>query len=109
MKVHLDCVGCRLNQAEIELYARQLEAAGHTLVAEPGAADLAVVNTCAVTAEAAADSRQRLRRAARAGARRVVATGCWATLAPAAERTAAGGPEVVPNRRKDRLILDLLD
>ncbi len=30
MKVYLDMVGCRLNQAEIEQYARQFRAAGHT-------------------------------------------------------------------------------
>lgn len=107
MKVHLDTVGCRLNQAEIELYARQLEAAGHTVVATPAEADVAVVNTCAVTAAAAADSRKKLRRAA-GGGTRVVATGCWATLAGGEATDLAAGTEVVPNEHKDRLVVDLL-
>ncbi len=50
MRVYLDSVGCRLNQSEIEAYARQFTAAGHTLVASAEEADLVVVNTCAVTA-----------------------------------------------------------
>ena len=32
MKIYLDTIGCRLNQAEIERYARQFRLAGHTLV-----------------------------------------------------------------------------
>ena len=49
MNVYLDMVGCRLNQAEIETYARQLRAAGHNLVSSAARADLVVVNTCSVT------------------------------------------------------------
>ena len=40
MKVFLDTVGCRLNQSEIETYARQFRTAGHTLVAQMAEADL---------------------------------------------------------------------
>ena len=76
-------VGCRLNQAEIEQMARHFRAEGHAIVSEAGQADLVVINTCAVTSEAAADSRQKIRHAAREGAGEVVATGCWASLAPA--------------------------
>ena len=35
MKIYLDSIGCKLNQSEIELYARQFRSAGHTLVASP--------------------------------------------------------------------------
>ena len=58
MNVYL---GCRLNQAEIEAMAAGFQQRGHHLAASPGAADLLVLNTCAVTGEAARDSRQRLR------------------------------------------------
>ena len=61
MNVYLDTVGCRLNQSEIEAYARQFRQAGHSLVPSPEQADLVVINTCAVTAQAAADSRQKAR------------------------------------------------
>ena len=120
MKVYLDSVGCRLNQAEIEAYARQFRQAGHSLVDSPELADLAVINTCAVTAAAASDSRQKVRKARRKPGigrhaaqeqdRRgnTVVTGCWSTLRP---REAAGMPgvsRVVPNAAKDRLVADLL-
>ena len=35
MKVYLDMVGCRLNQAEIEQLALDLTARGQEIVAEP--------------------------------------------------------------------------
>ena len=108
MKIFLDMVGCRLNQAEIESMARQFRAAGHTLVAEAGGADLAVVNTCAVTAQAVADSRQKISGAARAGAGEIVATGCWASLDPDRVRTLPKVRDVVLNDRKDSLVEDIL-
>jgi threonylcarbamoyladenosine tRNA methylthiotransferase MtaB len=82
MKVYLDTIGCRLNQSEIETMARQFRSAGHEIVASPDRADMAVVNTCAVTNEAASDSRGRIRRIARAGVDQIIATGCWVTLQP---------------------------
>lgn len=108
MKIHLDTIGCRLNQAEIEQMARQFRAEGHTLVAEPAAADLVVVNTCAVTTEAAADSRQKIRQAARAGAGEVVVTGCWSSLQPAQAAELPGVRRVIPNERKDHLVAEVL-
>ena len=83
MKVYFDSVGCRLNQAEIEKMALDFRAAGHVVVDNPAQADLVVVNTCAVTAAAASDSRQKIRQANHAGVTNIVVTGCWATLAPA--------------------------
>lgn len=108
MKVFLDSVGCRLNQSEIEAFAQQFRQAGHTLVAEPSQADLIVVNTCTVTSEAASDSRQKIRQAARAGGGEVVVTGCWSTLNPQGASSLPGVVRVVPNAEKDRLVPDLL-
>lgn len=108
MKIYLDTIGCRLNQAEIEHYARQFRAAGHELVAEAAQADLAVVNTCTVTAAAASDSRQKIRQAARAGAGEIVATGCWASLQPGEASSLPGVSRVVPNLEKDSLVPSLL-
>ncbi|MBI4760885.1 MAG: tRNA (N(6)-L-threonylcarbamoyladenosine(37)-C(2))-methylthiotransferase MtaB [Chloroflexota bacterium] len=109
MKVYLDTVGCRLNQSEIETMARQFRAAGHEVVASPETADLAVVNTCAVTNEAAADSRGAIRRIARAGAAEIIATGCWTTLHPKQAEELPNVRRVVLNDRKDRLVADLLN
>jgi threonylcarbamoyladenosine tRNA methylthiotransferase MtaB len=108
MNVFLDMVGCRLNQAEIEQMARQFRAQGHTIVPEAGHADMVVVNTCAVTGQAAADSRQKIRQAARAGAGEVVATGCWTSLVPEQALALPGVKRVVLNGHKDTLVADVL-
>lgn len=108
MKIHLDTIGCRLNQAEIEQMARQFRAEGHSLVAEPAGADLVVVNTCAVTTEAAADSRQKIRQAARAGAGKIVVTGCWSSLQPAQAAELPRVRQVIPNDQKDHLVSTIL-
>jgi threonylcarbamoyladenosine tRNA methylthiotransferase MtaB len=108
MKIYLDTIGCRLNQAEIEQYACQFRLAGHTLVPDPEQADLAVVNTCAVTSAAVSDSRQKIRQLARHGVRQIAVTGCWSTLNPTDAAALAGVRRVIPNLQKDRLVPDLL-
>lgn len=108
MKVYLDTVGCRLNQSEIETFARQFRSAGHTLVSTAGEADLVVINTCTVTAAAASDSRQKIRQASRMGAGEVIATGCWATLDPRGASSLPGVSQVVTNQKKEYLVSDLL-
>ena len=45
MKVFLDMVGCRLNQAEIERMASDLTARGQEIVANPTEADYVLINT----------------------------------------------------------------
>src|SRR5512143_816155 len=109
MKVFLDSVGCRLNQSEIEAYARQFRRAGHELVATPEEADLAVINTCDVTAQAASDSRQKIRQAARLGSKQIAVTGCWSTLNPQVAASLPVVGRVVPNLEKDHLVADLLN
>ena len=108
MKVFLDMVGCRLNQAEIERMASQFRSLGHAIVPEAGEADLVVVNTCTVTSQAASDSRQKIRQAAKAGAKDVVVTGCWSTLQPAQAAALPGVIRVIPNDQKDHLVSELL-
>jgi threonylcarbamoyladenosine tRNA methylthiotransferase MtaB len=77
-------------------------------VPAPQSADLVVVNTCAVTAAAASDSRQKIRQAARAGAKGIVVTGCWSSLNPGGAASLPGVSQVVPNLEKDRLVPALL-
>jgi len=108
MKVFLDTIGCRLNQAEIERMAAQLRWAGHTIVNTATEAELVIVNTCAVTTEAASDSRQKIRQASRSGAEQLVITGCWATLSPKAASDLPGVSLVVANPEKDHLVAKLL-
>jgi threonylcarbamoyladenosine tRNA methylthiotransferase MtaB len=108
MKIFLDTIGCRLNQAEIESFARQFRAAGHVIVPTASEADLAVVNTCTVTSEAASDSRAAIRRAKRLGAGEIIVTGCWTTLEPDKAAELEGVTRVVPNAQKENLAADLL-
>jgi threonylcarbamoyladenosine tRNA methylthiotransferase MtaB len=109
MKIYLDTIGCRLNQSEIETIARQFRAVGHEIVTSAQMADLAVVNTCAVTNEAAADSRGKIRKMARSGVNEIIATGCWATLQPQQASALPNVSRVVTNDYKDHLVSDLLD
>lgn len=108
MKIYLDTIGCRLNQSEIETMARQFRGAGHEIVASPEGAELAVVNTCAVTNDAASVSRSKIRQIGRAGVNEIIATGCWATLQPAQARDLPNVLHVVANDCKDHLVSDLL-
>ncbi len=77
---HTKFLGCKVSQADAMLARARLLEAGHVEAAEDEA-DLHVVNTCCITREAEAKSRQSVRRSAsgRAG-RRVVVTGCAANL-----------------------------
>lgn len=107
LKIHLDSIGCRLNQSEIEALGGQFRSRGHDLVPQAEGADLAVINTCAVTVDAASASRQLIRRAARAGAE-VIAAGCWATFDPQGAAALPGVSRVVGNADKDFLVPQVL-
>ncbi len=109
MKVYLDSIGCRLNQSEIEKFASQFRSAGHEIVKTAGEADVVVVNTCSVTSQAASDSRQKIRQAARAGNAEILVTGCWSTLESQSAAALPGVRRVVANAEKDHLVSDYLN
>jgi threonylcarbamoyladenosine tRNA methylthiotransferase MtaB len=77
---HTKFLGCKVSQADAMLARTKLLEAGHVEAPED-VAELHLVNTCCITREAEAKSRQSVRRSAsgRAG-RRVVVTGCAANL-----------------------------
>jgi threonylcarbamoyladenosine tRNA methylthiotransferase MtaB len=107
VRVFFTNLGCKLNQSENELLARDFLAAGHQLAASLDDADLHVVNSCTVTAAAARSSRQAARAAGRRAPGRplrTVLTGCYATASPAEAASLAGVDLVVPNRDKERLL-----
>lgn len=105
MKVYLDSIGCRLNHSEMQTMARQLLANGHEIVSEAAAADTIILNTCAVTAEAARDARSRARHFHRANAAaQIVLTGCYATIAPDEVARVEGVSQVVVNAQKAQLV-----
>jgi threonylcarbamoyladenosine tRNA methylthiotransferase MtaB len=105
MKVFLHSIGCRLNQSEMETMARQLLAAGHEIVTDSAEADKAIINTCAVTREAAKDARNITRRLHRQNEQtEILLTGCYATIAPEELGRVLGAGRIVTNRDKDQLV-----
>lgn len=109
MRVFLDSVGCKLNQSEIEKYAAQFHEAGHILVGNIDAADVYVLNTCAVTAAASSDSRQKLRQAVHRNPKiQIIATGCLVSLDDSIKQIIPQINRIVPNEKKDSLVNDFL-
>jgi threonylcarbamoyladenosine tRNA methylthiotransferase MtaB len=60
-RASLHTLGCRLNQSETAMIIERLQEAGYDIVPFGEPADLGIINTCTVTAEADAKSRQLLR------------------------------------------------
>ena len=105
MRVYLESLGCRLNAAEITEMADRFAGAGHAVVEAPEAADVIVLNTCAVTAQAARKSRHRLRTLHRRNQRaRLAAVGCWVNYSPAAAAGISGVTWALPNADKPRTV-----
>ena len=75
-------LGCKVNQFESAAFQNSLEERGLDVLPASRPADLYVINTCAVTAKAGAQSRQAIRRALRQNPQaRVVVTGCYSQVA----------------------------
>ncbi|MBE2184098.1 MAG: tRNA (N(6)-L-threonylcarbamoyladenosine(37)-C(2))-methylthiotransferase MtaB [Anaerolineae bacterium] len=110
MKVHLRTLGCRLNQSEIETMGRQFVIAGHEVVESPEQADRIIVNTCAVTQDAAHTSRKLVRQMHHASPQAAITvTGCYSQIAPDAITVLPGVESVVSNQDKDGLVAHLTD
>ena len=97
---HVEHFGCRAARADGEAVSDRLRVAG-LCEGEPSAADVVVVNTCSVTAEADRAARAFIRRAHRVNpAARIVVTGCYAQRAPQDLAGMAGVAAVVGNSHK---------
>ncbi len=90
MSVTIITHGCRLNGSESRDIQNFLPETLH---------DLAVVNTCAVTEEAMRQSAQSVRALAREG-KKVLVTGCAATMQPEFFASLTGVEAVIPNGHK---------
>ncbi|NQW23636.1 MAG: tRNA (N(6)-L-threonylcarbamoyladenosine(37)-C(2))-methylthiotransferase MtaB [SAR202 cluster bacterium] len=97
--------GCKLNQADSQVMARQFQQAGFTVVRSPAQADVVVLNSCTVTANSDSKARQYLRRARRTNPNAlVVATGCYAQRAKDDLSAMAAVSLVVDNKQKESLV-----
>lgn len=105
MNIHLKTLGCRLNEAELETWAQAFQKSGHQITKRAEAAQLIVLNSCAVTQDAARKSRQLIRRIHRDNPRaKLVVSGCYATLNQDEAEAQMGVDLVVSNKDKDRLV-----
>lgn len=97
---HVEHFGCRAARADGEAVSGRLRAAGLD-EREPAAADVVIVNTCSVTAEADRAARAFIRRAHRLNPEaRIIVTGCYAQRAPEELAGLAGVAAVVGNSHK---------
>jgi threonylcarbamoyladenosine tRNA methylthiotransferase MtaB len=108
---HVEHFGCRAARADGEAVSGRLRAA-ELCNASSAAADVVVVNTCSVTAEADRAARAFIRRTHRLNpAARIVVTGCYAQRAPEELAGLKGVAAVVGNSHKalaPEIILGLL-
>jgi threonylcarbamoyladenosine tRNA methylthiotransferase MtaB len=108
---HVENFGCRAARADGEAVSERLRAAGLG-ERNPNLADVVVVNTCSVTAEADRAARAFIRRAHRLNPKaRIVVTGCYAQRAPEELAGLAGIAAVVGNSHKalaPEIVLGLL-
>ena len=104
--VRLLTLGCKVNQYETQYVKELLEANGYVEADEGARADLCIVNTCTVTHEGDAKSRQTVRRIAQQNpGSDVVVMGCYATRDPGAVGRLPGVTKVIAG--KDRLLEEL--
>ncbi len=105
MQIHLRTLGCRLNEAELETWAQAFQSAGHQITREINTADVAIINSCAVTADAARKSRQLIRRIHRENPQaKLVVSGCYATLNEEEAAQLLGVDLVISNKNKNQLV-----
>ena len=93
-RINVQNLGCKVNRYESDAVLSSFVEAGYVPVGDEDVADVYVVNTCGVTAEAARKSRQFARRARRRNPEAiVVAMGCQVQL----ERDRASGAPDLPD------------
>jgi threonylcarbamoyladenosine tRNA methylthiotransferase MtaB len=101
LKLRTVTLGCKVNQYETEFVRQGLVAAGYADAIGDEPADVCIVNTCTVTHEGDAKSRQVIRRLANRNPHaRIVVMGCYATRAPDEVAALPGVAEVVTDKRE---------
>jgi threonylcarbamoyladenosine tRNA methylthiotransferase MtaB len=94
-------LGCKVNQYETQYVREMLELNGYHEADVDEAADLCIVNTCTVTHEGDAKSRQMIRRYHQQYPQsKIVVMGCYATRDPDAVRRLPGVQGVITDKEK---------
>jgi threonylcarbamoyladenosine tRNA methylthiotransferase MtaB len=101
MKLRTATLGCKVNQYETEYVREGLLGIGYKDAVDDETAELCIVNTCTVTNEGDAKSRQTIRRMARRNpGAKIVVMGCYATRAPEEVAALPGVSQVVTDKRE---------
>src|ERR1035437_8098840 len=108
LRVALHTFGCKGNQYETEELRAQLRLGGYEIVSMEAGADVTIINSCSVTADADSSCRQLVRKVLREKpASRVVVTGCYAERAPDELREMSPRVEVYGNHEKPMIAMAL--
>ena len=100
-RVAIATLGCKVNNHESNAIAQGFRDANWSVVNASEVADVYVINSCTVTAEADRQSRQQVRRLARHNPRaKIVITGCYAEMQPETCGEVSGVDLVVGNANK---------
>jgi len=98
---HIEQFGCRATQADAAAIERQLLDRGYAPSAQAAEADVVVINTCTVTANADSQARQAIRHFHIENPQaQIIVTGCYAQRAPEELAQIAGVTWVVGNSHK---------
>src|SRR5881275_2762013 len=99
-RFHIENFGCRAARADGEAVSERLRAIGLS-PCQPATAEVVIVNTCSVTAEADRAARAYIRRTHRLNPEaHIVVTGCYAQRAPEELARLDGVAAVVGNSHK---------
>jgi len=103
MNISIITLGCKVNQAESTAIEGAFRNLGFTIVGLSESPDYCIINTCTVTAKSDYQSRQLIRKAAKAGAK-VIVTGCYAQLKPDELKGIEGVYSIVTNANKGNIV-----
>ena len=107
-KVAFHTFGCKVNQYETEELREQMRLGGYEIVPMESGADVYIVNSCSVTADADSSCRQLVRKVLREKPlSRIVVTGCYAERAPEELREMSSRVEVFGNHEKPMIAVAL--
>ena len=107
-KFSIETLGCKVNQYESEALEKLFEESGYKKASKDEKADVYVINTCTVTGQAAAKSRQQINRAKRENPNAQIAVvGCYSQVSP--EDIKELDVDVIIGTKDRARVLDLLE
>lgn len=103
-RVYFHTFGCKVNQYETESLREKLEIRGYSPTHDFKDCQIAVINSCSVTAEADRKCRQFVRKILRSNSEaRVIVTGCYATRDPQRLKEVSPRIEIFSNQEKEMI------